>query len=111
MDIHCKRTYSPAAFCSELKNVDWSSIYRQNCAEEMLNSFASIYYNTLIKHAPVKTIYKRGNQKSKNLSTDKKWITDECRALIRQKHDLHNQYKNEPTPSNRKPLQFNSQPC
>ena len=37
--VYDKRNYSKEAFCNDLENANWSSIYTQSCADDMLKTF------------------------------------------------------------------------
>ena len=64
-----------ATFCDELRNIRWSVLYDMTTCEEMVSMFYNVVITTLDKHLPYRT--------AKRHSTDRPWITDSFRRLIR----------------------------
>ena len=62
--IYDRNTYNKEKFLDDLKKADWSVIYQQNNANEMLKFFSKIFTRVLQKHAPLKNVLIRNDKSS-----------------------------------------------
>ena len=60
--IYDRNTYNKEKFLDDLKKANWSVIYQQNNANEMLKSFTKIFTRVLQKHAPLKNVFIRNDK-------------------------------------------------
>jgi hypothetical protein len=64
-----------AGFYEELRNTNWTSLYGMNSCQEMVSQFYDTITDILDKYLPCRA--------AKRHSTDRPWITDSFRRLIR----------------------------
>ena len=60
--VYDKRNYSKEAFCNDLENANWSSIYTQSCADDMFAKFENILNSKIQKHAPQRKVFFRATR-------------------------------------------------
>ena len=88
-----KRNYSKTRFSNEISETNWSSIYNQTDANDMLQEFNNIVETIIAYHAPFQKCYVR-NIRPKNTYAQKPWIDDSCKELIDEKKIAFRNYKN-----------------
>ena len=64
-------------FVNELSKVNWTHLYKMKSCNEQYQFFSDTINNLLDEHLPMKTV--------KRFSTDKPWVTEEFKDLIRQR--------------------------
>ena len=77
--IYDRITYNKAKFLDDLKKANWSVIYQQNNANEMLESFTKIFTRVLQKHAPLKNVFIRNDKSC--FARSQTWLKEKNKEL------------------------------
>lgn len=68
------KTFNQESFCTDVNNLCWSDVYKENHPDDAIKAFVNIFYPVLDKHAPIKK-YTVKNVKAP-------WIDNELRSLM-----------------------------
>ena len=72
-------------FCNLLKRQIWEDIFEERSSDESGHLFTKIFMNSAQECMPVKTVSVRSN--------DASWMTNEVRALIKERGKIHKKAK------------------
>ena len=72
-------------FCDLLQRQNWEDIFKERSIDESAHLFTKIFMNSAQERMPVKTVSVRSN--------DAAWMTNEIRALIKQRGKIHKNAK------------------
>ena len=89
LTIRSKKNFNPLCYRQDLASANWSIMYQQSNAEEMMAVFCHIVDTILDKHAPLKEIYVR--PKLQKLTPS--WFTEELRTANVQKKNAFEKFK------------------
>ena len=85
-----KRRYTRSKFNRDIALQDWSLMYKNIGANEMVHNFIEIFQNVLNIHAHLRKL------EVKTKKEHKKWLSKELRSLINEKHCVFNEWKKGP---------------